>query len=117
MTIIKSTPDLDSKTKYLLTRAKESMKVSDMAGAIVEIKDYAYFEEPRVNESTGEETTRHALTFRDQAGTVYGTNSRTFIDEFLYIVDLFGDNPRIKIIRGTARRSGREYVTCTIVDD
>ena len=114
MKILKTNiPDLESNKKelYILTRGV-SLSVQKMTDEELSkaypVNGYALYEEEN---STGEMVEVLAIK---TTGTVLSTISQTFKDEFLYIADLFGNDPfSIRVVRDVSSK-GRTFYTCAL---
>lgn len=92
-----------------LTRGQD--KLSNHAGETIRLRDWIIYEETNLN--TGEIVTICSLMLED--GTVYATNSKTFITEFMYLADMavMFDRTLSTITIDTGRsRNGRTFYTC-----
>lgn len=111
MNIIKSTPDLNKKDLYKLTRSPESKPMKDAVGEELHVAAFAIYEDERAD-GKGISTVTSILT---TDGQIYGTNSDTFRREFDYITELMGDDDTvIKVIQGVTKND-REFITCSLV--
>lgn len=108
---------------YVLTNGNDSEKLSTLeTGTEFKVIDFCHFEQ--VMRNTGE--VKEMLTFvieeKNSNGALsqYTTNSQTFIETFLDIIDLFerNENPisdmSMKIERGTSNK-GRTFMLCRLV--
>lgn len=109
MNIIKASEGLQNIDIYKLTRSPSTVKLSEMKDKTINVKDYVFYEDSRMK-SDGSVVTSRILSIRTADGTIYATNSPTFIDEYLYILDLFGEPGEIKVVGGTSR-GGRAFIT------
>ena len=110
--IISQTNGLTSKDTYLLTRSPSCIKLSTIKDTTISVSAYVLYEDEKVT-SAGEVKTAKILSLKTADGKIYATNSNTFIDEFMYIVSLFGLDSPIRIIGGISRQ-GRNFLTCSI---
>lgn len=115
MTIINKSKELTKMEQYALTKSPEIGTVSKLAdGEIMKIEMWVSYQD--VN-SKGEQV--DLLSFKTDAGDVYATQSQTFYNSFMDIVDLMDEGQpagfTIKKISGTAK-SGREYINCVLID-
>lgn len=108
---------------YVLTNGNDSEKLSALeTGTEFKVIDYCHFKQ--VMRNTGE--VKEMLTFvieeKNSNGITsqYTTNSQTFIETFLDIIDLFERNEKpisdmsMKIERGTSNK-GRTFMLCRLV--
>lgn len=99
---------------YYLTMNPQTRKMSLFKDSTIRPVRHCLFED--VDAKTGE--VKEILTIMDESGAVYGTNSKTFQDDFFKMVELFESMGatvnEIAVISGTSK-SGREYITCQFV--
>lgn len=112
ITIISQTEGLTGKDIYLMTRSPALMKLSTIKDTTIKISAYVLYDDEKISKEGVIKNTK-ILAIRTSDGKLYATNSNTFIDEFMYIVELFGLDSPIRVIGGTSR-SGRNYITCSI---
>ena len=112
ISIIKQSEGLTGKDIYMMTRSPALEKLSSITDTAIKISAYVLYEDEKISKE-GETKTVNILGIRTDTGKLYATNSQTFIDEFLYICDLFGLEMPIRVVGGVSR-SGRHYITCTI---
>lgn len=106
--IINSSANLDKKTIYFLTRSKNTMKMSECDGQVIEVKAWAIYED--ADYQTQE--MKQVLAILTEDGETLATVSGTFIRDFLDIVDVFGEDlKKIKIMTGKTKNN-RTFVTC-----
>lgn len=88
MTIIKidSRSGNDKKALYKLTKNPETAKLSDQDGSRLEISAYCLYDD-----STEPDTEKQILAVMTREGEVFGTNSKTAINTFLDIIEIFAD--------------------------
>ena len=96
MTIVKASDNLTTKDIYLLTMNPNTQKMKDAKGERIELNSLA-----------------------TSNGKTYATNSPTFIDDFMSMMELFtnaGETvPAITVSSGTSK-AGREYISCVYCD-
>lgn len=111
MAIIRASENLKTVDIYRLTKAPNTQKMSDVKGQRLEVAKYALYED--ADKKTGE--VKEILAIATPEGETFATNSRTFIDDFLDMVDMFGEAgekvPAIVVTSGTSK-AGREFITC-----
>ena len=99
---------------YNLTMNPQTRKMSDFKGSTIRLTRYCLYED--VDARTDE--VKEILTIMDESGTVYGTNSKTFQDDFFKMVELFesmgASVNEIAVISGISK-SGREFITCQFI--
>lgn len=115
MEIIKKSSDkLTMKQMYDLTRSPEIQKLSDNDGALVQVDEWALY-----NETDKDGNTREILSILDNEVGAVATNSVTFIRNFIEITEMCEDCEvevhHIKISSGTSK-AGRKFYTCVYVD-
>ena len=116
MEIIKASANLTPKETYKLTMSPAAMKMKDVVGQRLEIAAYAlYQDEDKKNPGNFQKI----LSVQTETGEVYATNSPTFIDEFVKMIEFFeqyGETvAAIDVFNGTSK-GGREFISCTIAD-
>lgn len=115
MTIVNSSANLTAKDIYALCMNPKTQKMKDFKDVRIPIQNWAIFED--VDKKTGE--LHEILSIQTPDGEVYATNSTTFKDDFLNMLDLFvsmGETvPAILVISGTSK-AGREFITCVYSD-
>lgn len=98
-------------TLYKMTSARESVKVSDLAGQTITMDDYVIFDREA---DDGTQTTVMMFMYN---GVMYGTISRSFIDVFENFITA-GFLPEfaktVKIGSATSKK-GRTFLTAEIV--
>ena len=109
-TIIKSNKELTKRESYKLTLDPAIKKMKDFIGVQIEVAAYCIYKD--VNKD-GKEV--EVLSIMDKDGGVCATNSETFKRDFMNIEELMdGEEYTIEIISGQSK-SGREFITCTLV--
>lgn len=113
MEIINQSREFSTIEAYQLIRNPETQKMSNNKDIPFEVDCWCIFND--VKKTTGE--VQEILSIKTKGGEILATNSKTFMDEFLTIWNLFGEKnenvPPIKIISGTSK-NGRNFITCTI---
>lgn len=112
MEIINMSDNMDLKEQYRLTHSNEAVKMTDAAhdGVIINLAAWIIYTDNQ------NERDVDIIALKDVDGTIYATNSTTFIREFEEMVRFFkGDIKAIKPICGIAK-SGREFVTCDLAE-
>ena len=96
---------------YRLTKSPNTKKMSDCVGQRIEVKDWCVYED--ADKKTGE--TKTILTLSTPDGETFGTNSATFISDFLDMWELFSDAGEtvnaIYVLSGTSK-NGRPFIMC-----
>lgn len=108
--INQSRQDLTPLDIYNMTRSQKIEKMSEHVGENIIVKIWIIYKS--VDNVSGEE--KEILSVMNENGVVFATNSSTFIDEFMYITELFGDAiPPVEVVKGTSK-AGRTFITCTV---
>lgn len=99
---------------YNLTMNPQTLKMSNFKESTIRLALHCLYED--VDAKTGE--VKEILTIMDESGAVYGTNSKTFQDDFFKMVELFESMGakvnEIAVISGVSK-SGREFITCKFI--
>lgn len=106
MKVLRQSENLTKRDIVILTTGS-TVAVKDEVGKTFTVDSYIQYEEDE----------KVILVFRDSNGLVRGTNSKTFQDKFLKIVDIMeGDTEPLsfKIINGTTK-AGRIFVSCDMI--
>lgn len=110
MNIIKSTENLTPVDLYKLTMNPNAGKMKNAVGQRLEVASYALYED--VDKKTGE--LQQILAIQTPEGEVFATNSPTFIEEFVKMVDFFASFnmvvDAIKVVSGVSK-GGREFIS------
>ena len=108
MTILESKGNLTAAEQYYLTVAPNIQKMSTVKGQTLDVDKWCIYID--VNNKTGEEL--ELLSIMTPEHEVYATNSKTFIQSFRQIVEIFGTDGfnRITVESGTSK-AGREFLT------
>lgn len=109
MKIIETYPEnLSNKQLYDLTLSPKIQKMSENEGCVLLLKAYCKYED---EDSDGK--TRELLSVLTTDGESLATNSKTFMDDFDRMVEMFGPDgvTAIEIISGTSK-AGRKFITC-----
>lgn len=112
MEILKANKELDKKEIYFLTKAQDTLKMTEAADQELELSAWALYKD---HNSDGEEVELFAL--RTVEGETYATNSPTFIAAFRDILDIFDPSEvtKLKIMTGTSKNN-RTYITCAYTE-
>lgn len=110
MKIIETSKDLTAKDKYFLTMSPSVQKMKDQISQRIEVSKWCVYEDLN---SKGEEQT--ILSIATPENEIFATNSKTFMDDFRRMVDVFAEDDievtAIQVISGTSK-AGREFITC-----
>lgn len=116
---LKSGVALSGLDKYRYSQGAENIKLKDIAGEKITVKNYATMLQKEINEETGEVgEEKILLAIEDMDGRVYVTNSGTAREAFTNIVDFLSDDGittgfDIKVVTGKSKND-REFVTVTL---
>lgn len=105
--------------KYRYSQGAENIKLKDVAGEKLTVKNYSRMLQKEINEETGEVgEEKLLLAIEDMDGRVYVTNSGTAREAFTNIVDFLSDDGittgfDIKVVTGKSKND-REFVTVTL---
>lgn len=111
MQIINSSKNLTTVDIYRLTKSPNTQKMSDCVGQRVEVKAWAIYED--ADKKTGEVKTILAISTPE--GETFGTNSATFINDFMDMWQLFesaGETVNAIDVVGGTSKAGRNFITC-----
>lgn len=116
---LKSGAPLTGMDKYRYSQGAENIKLKDVAGEKITVKNYATMLQKNINEESGEvEDEKLLLAIEDTDGKVYVTNSATAREAFNNIIDFLCDDGvttgfEIKVVTGKSKND-REFVTVTL---
>lgn len=116
---LKSGAPLTGLDKYRYSQGAENIKLKDVAGEKLTVKNYSTMLQKEINEETGEVgEEKLLLAIEDMDGRVYVTNSATAREAFTNIVDFLSDDGTttgfdIKVVTGKSKND-REFVTVTL---
>lgn len=116
---LKSGAPLTGVDKYRYSQGAENIKLKDVAGNKIVVKNYATMLQKNIEEESGEVTDEKLLlAIEDTNGKVYVTNSATAREAFANIVKFLEDDGvttgfEIKVVTGKSKND-REFVTVTL---
>lgn len=115
MKIIRSKNEkITVKEKYLMTMNPEIRRMRDAEGMNVPVVNWMLYSD---TDKDGNEQT--LLSILSEENVAYATNSRTFIEAFSVLCDLFVDSGEeftaIKVIGGQSK-AGRHFITCAYAE-
>ena len=114
MNITEQSKELTPKETYLLTKAPNIRKFSDVVGKQIEVKAWCVYEEN--SKKQGEEDKVMTILSVTNGEETFATNSPTFIESFFDIVSIFGEfGFKINVIEGTSK-NGRKFIQCVYND-
>ncbi len=112
MTIINRSKELSPKETYLLTKAVNSHKMKASVGEAIHVSAWVVYEDTDKKDPT---KTNTVLAITD--GTeVYATNSATFLESFMGIVEIFGNEGYTVTVDLGTSKAGREFIQCIYID-
>lgn len=116
MTINRKSDGLRSADIFALTKSADVQKLSDAKGEILNLTKYIVYSDEDIH---GNPT--QVLSLETDKGEKYATNSKTFIRNFVDILDIFeagGDPAPSRFVVGYAKsKAGREYLTCNVAEN
>lgn len=116
---LKSGAALSGLDKYRYSQGAENIKLKDVAGEKITVKNYATMLQKNIEEESGVVTDEKLLlAIEDTDGKVYVTNSATAREAFTNIVEFLADDNvttgfDIKVVTGKSKND-REFVTVTL---
>lgn len=105
--------------KYRYSQGADNIKLKDVAGKKITVKNYATMLQKNIEEESGEVTDEKLLlAIEDTDGKVYVTNSATAREAFTNIIEFLADDSvttgfEIKVVTGKSKND-REFVTVTL---
>lgn len=110
MTIICGTENLTKRDIYKLSMDASIKKMRDYVGSEMTPVKYLNYKDV---DSKGAEN--EILSIMDENGDVFATNSKTFKEDFMKMVELFGDEDFAFTVISGVSKNGREFITCSLV--
>lgn len=108
MRVLESKGNLTAAEQYYLTVAPNIQKMSAVKGQTLDVDKWCIY--TAVNDKTGEEF--ELVSIMTPEHEVYATNSKTFVQTFRQIVEIFGTDGFNRITVGSGMsKAGREFVT------
>ena len=108
MKILESNGNLTAAEQYYLTVAPNIQKMSSVKGQTLDVDKWCIYTD--VNDKTGEEF--ELVSIMTPEREVFATNSKTFVQTFRQIVEIFGTDGFNRITVGTGiSKAGRDFVT------
>lgn len=108
MTVLESNGNLTAAEQYYLTAAPNIQKMRTVKGQTLDVDKWCIYTD--VNENTGEEFVLVSIMTPERE--VFATNSKTFVQTFRQIVEIFGTDGFNRITVGSGMsKAGREFVT------
>ena len=115
MKIIKSKNETISvKEKYLMSMNPEIRRMRDAEGAVIPVKNWMIY-----SDLDKDENEQILLSVLSEDNVAYATNSRTFIETFTQLCDMFTESGEeitaIKVLGGQSK-AGRHFITCAYAE-
>lgn len=113
MTITNTSRELTSVERYIMTMDPEIKTIKELEdGTNLNVIAWLQFED--TDSKTG--ATNYITTILTDDGSVYAIQSKTFIESFMTIWEMFKDvAPTVSIIKiSGVSKGGRDYVNCTL---
>lgn len=116
---LKSGETLSGVEKYRYSQGADNIKLKDVAGKKIVVKNYAIMLQKNIEEESGEVTDEKLLlAIEDTDGKVYVTNSATAREAFTNIIEFLADDGvttgfEIKVVTAKSKND-REFVTVTL---
>lgn len=111
MQIIRQSGNLNAVQIYNLVKNPETRKMRDVKGQRIELSYWAHYMD--ANKADGE--AMEILSIATPEGETFATNSPTFINDFIEMVDLFASFEQsvgaVEVIGGVSK-AGRDFITC-----
>lgn len=106
--------NISVKEKYLMAMNTEIRRMRDAEGMNVPVINWMIYSD---TDKDGNEQT--LLSILSEDNVAYATNSRTFIDAFSNLCDMFADSGEeitaVKVIGGQSK-AGRHFITCAYAE-
>lgn len=106
--------NISVKEKYLMTMNPEIRRMRDAEGTIIPVANWMIYID---KDKEGNEQT--LLSILSEDNVAYATNSKTFIESFDNLLDIFTDNGEeisaVKVIGGQSK-AGRHFITCAYAE-
>lgn len=106
--------NISVKEKYLMSMNPEIRRMRDAEGTIIPVVNWMLYID---KDKEGNEQT--LLSILSEDNVAYATNSKTFIESFDNLHDIFTDNGEeisaVKVIGGQSK-AGRHFITCAYAE-
>lgn len=106
--------NISVKEKYLMSMNPEIRRMRDAEGTIIPVVNWMLYID---KDKEGNEQT--LLSILSEDNVAYATNSKTFIESFDNLLDIFTDNGEeisaVKVIGGQSK-AGRHFITCAYAE-
>lgn len=115
MKIIRSrNENVSVKEKYFMSMNPDIRRMRDAEGTVIPVKNWMLYSD---FDKDGNEQT--LLSILSEENVAYATNSRTFIESFATLCDMFTESGEeitaIKVIGGQSK-AGRHFITCAYAE-
>ena len=115
MKIIKSKNETISvKEKYLMSMNPEIRRMRDAEGMVIPVKNWMLY-----SDLDKDGNVQTLLSILAEDNVVYATNSKTFMDSFSDLCDMFTESGEeisaVKVIGGQSK-AGRHFITCAYAE-
>ena len=106
--------NISVKEKYLMSMNPEIRRMRDAEGMVIPVVNWMLYID---KDKEGNEQT--LLSILSDDNVAYATNSKTFIEAFDDLLDIFTDNDEeisaVKVIGGQSK-AGRHFITCAYAE-
>lgn len=106
--------NISVKEKYLMSMNPEIRRMRDAEGMTIPVLNWMLYTDA---DKDGNEQT--LLSILSEDNVAYATNSKTFIEAFDDLLDIFTDNDEeitaVKVIGGQSK-AGRHFITCAYAE-
>ena len=107
MEIIRQNGEFTKGEIFNMTQGTTLSKVSEHVGEILELAGWVLYED-----TDKDGNLQRVLAIKEKNGNLSGTISKTFIDQFIKMVEFMGNEEyNVKVV-GSTSKNGREYITC-----
>lgn len=115
MKVIRSkNENISVKEKYLMSMNPEIRRMRDAEGTVIPVKNWMLYSD--LDKDGNEQT---LLSILSEDSVAYATNSKTFMEAFSDLCDMFADNGEeitvVKVIGGQSK-AGRHFITCAYAE-
>lgn len=115
MKVIRSkNENITVKEKYLMSMNPEIRRMRDAEGTVIPVKNWMLYSD---QDKDGNEQTLFSVLSEDNVA--YATNSRTFIESFTQLCDMFTESGEeitaFKVLGGQSK-AGRHFITCAYIE-
>lgn len=114
MTIVRTNKELSAAERYHLTMSPAIQKMKDVKGANITVSEWCIYED-----TDKDDKPQTILSILTKEGKIFATNSRTFINDFVKMWELFeecGETVNSINVTSGFSNANREYITCVYAD-